>query len=242
MNTFAFLVVHRLYHPWSCDQYYLGQLVFALLAFTIGSAGKITSKPSNATDSNSSIRILQSAVSSNQVDITGFLSHMLQELSVRYDFLAFFHLLCEDLHFDTALGVDSDIANLCFRVVEPICAKLEVVLLSGSIPAGLRYTLLALQQGSQGSDSLSHFNIKKFLAQCINTHIANLLSAFNKHTMETGSTALSEYNCNLMINRVQYLFNLCFDQDVGKKLQLCLSDTAALARSKWLVTRSVINP
>ncbi len=42
----------------------------------------------------------------------------------------------------------------------------------------------------------------------------------------------------VMIQRVRDLLFLCFDQDLGEHgMNLCLSDTAALARSKWCLQR-----
>lgn len=276
MRTLAFVTVHRFYHPWSCDQYYLGELVFTLQQQTIVgiSSNSLESqsngilkgsplqqsrnpfttamlpKPIVRIDGESGLPSIRypGANSLNQNDKQSFLAFLLQELAQRMDLMAFFHSLCQDLPEHDLHQRDSEvpIVDLCALIVEPICMKLEQVLLSkGSlaIPSALKYTLLALHRGSEGSvDWVRHGPVKRFLAQALTEYLPvyfqqKFKGISNNIHNDASNMMLSDGNYNVMVDRVKDLFYLCFDQDVGKKLQLCLSDTAALSRSKWLITR-----
>jgi hypothetical protein len=163
---------------------------------------------------------------------SSFLGMLLRDLTRRVDVVAFVLGMYEDMNIDS-LTINSGVADLCAQVVEPLCRRLEAAFTSGQAPAALRGALRVLSKpgvfGISASQLLSH---------CVVPQAANFILQKNRRGDELSwSVSMNADHINVLVDRVRDLLHSCFDDLSSKKLQLCLSDAAALSRSKWLIAR-----
>ena len=72
---------------------------------------------------------------------------------------------------------------------------------------------------------------------CAGLRMLPLQWIFGRQLEFCGSDNGSIGDQTAIVDRVQDMMHLCFGQDPGRTLTLCLSDTAAMSRSKWLISR-----
>ena len=160
-----------------------------------------------------------------------FLPALLQEVSRRIDVAAYMQSLCADISIES-LTEDSGMADLCARIVEPFCKRLEAAAAEGGVPSALRHTLRALNRCDR-----SLIKPRDMLVECLIPHIISALVKKNQQ-MEHARGASFEYDqMQSIVDRVKDLLYLCFDQELAQGFTVCLSDQAAISRSKWFIER-----
>jgi hypothetical protein len=260
MLSFSFIIAHRLYSPLSTDQNSIEGLLkesFQLRndkGMSINTGVQLTQSlhlervPFFSNES----RVLQSfdefsqnlhqkllfshqkyAQNHNQYSSSSaVLSNMsiclLYELYCRPEIIAFLESLVPRLSTE-ALSVDSGVADICSKIVEPICARLHLATEQNSVPFLLKIILHAIQCHS---NNLIHS--EDFLSIILTPYVCNSLID-NQIQRGLGMDSASQH----IVNRVHDLLFACFDQSLGRKLQLSLSDSAALSRSRWFIARAM---
>ncbi len=163
---------------------------------------------------------------------TSFLAHLLREVSAREDVCALAQRLCEDVSVES-VSAESATVDLCGRVIEPVCRALEALASIGLVPSSLRGAVRVLVSTD------CEVTATNFLASCIVPAVVRYVAAQcakkEGQIRVTGQLDWSQQTAE----RVKGLLNSCFQPDVGKQSLFCLSDTAALSRSKWLISRSI---
>jgi hypothetical protein len=262
MLSFSFIIVNRLFSPLSTDQNAVESLLKA--AFLLRN-DKVIATHTGAQFTQSHFiervpffshegRVLQSfddfsqnlhqkllfshqkyAQNQNQymqASSSSVLSNMsiclLYELYCRPEIIAFLEGLVPRLSTE-ALSADSGVADICSKIVEPICARLHSATEQNSVPFLLKIILRAIHCHS---NNLIHS--EDFLSIILTPYVCNSLID-NQFQHGLGMDSTSQH----IVNRVHDLLFACFDQSLGRKLQLSLSDSAALSRSRWFIARSV---
>lgn len=238
MTGLAHFVVHRLCVYWSAEQRNLEDIVYAAaVAEAPHHAKSFTEAMSSAGDHSHRTGLLFTANNSLLTRLTGpanggsFLQALLNEISNRLDVVIYVQSLCEGISVES-LTQDSGVADLCARVVEPFCRRFEAAVVSGTMPIVLKFTLRALVRCET-----TPIKPLDFIADCILPHILSTILTKNKVAEETTGSALSPDQVQIILDRVRDMVNLCFNQDVARHLKICLSDQAALSRSKWFIER-----
>lgn len=242
----AHFVVHRLCVYWSAEQRMLEETVFtaaqteapqhgrsfhdALQHSHAGGASGAAPKTGLLFSSQSLLKRLSSATHASG---GSFLQALLNEITSRLDVVVFIQSLCEGISVES-LTQDSGVADLCARVVEPFCRRFEAAVVSGAMPIVLKHTLKALVR-CEGSP----IKPLDFIADSILPHILNAIVAKNKFAESLNRPTLTDDQVQVILDRVRDLVNLCFNQDVARHLKICLSDQAALSRSKWYIEKSL---
>lgn len=181
----------------------------------------------------SSQSLLKRLSSTTHASGGSFLQALLNEITSRLDVVVFIQSLCEGISVES-LTQDSGVADLCARVVEPFCRRFEAAVVSGAMPIILKHTLKALVR-CEGSP----IKPLDFIADSILPHILNAIVAKNKFAESLNRPTLTDEQVQVILDRVRDLVNLCFNQDVARHLKICLSDQAALSRSKWYIEKSL---
>jgi hypothetical protein len=159
---------------------------------------------------------------------SSFLGLLLRDLTRRVDVVGFVLGLCEDMSIDN-LTADSGVSDLCARIVEPLFRRLEVAFTLGHAPVALRGAIRVLSKPGDFGISAS-----QFLSHCVLPHATNFIRQKSRRGEEM---KLNSELVNSLVERVRDLLQSCFDELLARKMQLCLSDAAALSRSKWLIAR-----
>lgn len=165
---------------------------------------------------------------------------LLYEVYCRPEIVVFLEALVPRLSNDLGLSPESGVADICAQIVEPLCSRLFDLVEKKAVPSLLRTVLRAINNhhcnshmGSYGSSGSSReIHAEDFLSAIITPYACNALIDAQMQrglNMDTGMQQI--------VNRVRDLLWASFDHDVGKKLQLSLSDSAALSRSRWLIAR-----
>ena len=181
----------------------------------------------------SSQSLLKRLSSTTHASGGSFLQALLNEITSRLDVVVFIQSLCDGISVES-LTQDSGVADLCARVVEPFCRRFEAAVVSGSMPIVLKHTLKALVRCES-----SPIKPLDFIADSILPHILNTIVAKNKFAESLNRPTLTDDQVQVILDRVRDLVNLCFNQDVARHLKICLSDQAALSRSKWYIEKSL---
>ena len=250
MVGLAHFVVHRLCVYWSADQRSLEDIVYTAAmceaAHLRGNISGVTGSGNNSSsiasavqrpglllfaDSNPSL-LTRLGGGSASASGSSFLQAVLNEITNRLDVVVWVQSLCEGISVES-LTEDSGVADLCARVVEPFCKRFEHAAVTGTMPIVLKHTLKALVK----CESAAPIKPLDFIADCILPHILNTIMTRNKHAERSNSPALTEEQMQVILDRVRDMVNLCFNQDVARHLKICLSDQAALSRSKWFIER-----
>jgi hypothetical protein len=164
-----------------------------------------------------------------------FLQALLHEISNRIDVVVCVQGLCEGISVES-LTEDSGVADLCARIVEPFCKRFEAAVVAGTVPIVLKHTVKALVKCD-----VPPIKPLDFIADCVLPHILNAILQKNKELEYTvGAAYLADDQVLTVLERVRDLVNLCFNQDMARHLKICLSDQAALSRSKWFMERYVL--
>lgn len=248
LGVFAHVLVNRIFSQWSCDQKQLEAVLDLLLqpeqpkssiqqAINVGSLLYAQEKEEGKGNAyHLSIGDFAQALTSFKTSMapspSPMLIYILYEIVCRVDVVAFVEHLCSDMIVDT-LVINSNVSEICSTIVEPLCSKLENAIDASQIPDILVYVMKLLAK-------YYHQNIhpKEFLASFLVPFVVNTITIVHKKKEENGNPTLDDHHLNVVVHRVKDLLMLCFDQSAAeKKLQLCLSDTAALSRSKWMLTR-----
>jgi len=133
------------------------------------------------------------------------------------------------------------LTELAFKVVEPICRRLEATIAAGTFPDRIQSCIVTLQR-------CGHFlTPNAILAEFIVPHVMRYLSIRLQHMCENEvdeSDPLHALNSRIhthLVQKLRYAFLLTFDviNNDESNHGLCLSDSAALSRSKWYVSRSL---
>jgi hypothetical protein len=147
-----------------------------------------------------------------------FLNILLKEISLSVEIVSFIEHICNgSIDFET-ITIDSRIGDICSLIVEPICQRLEVAASTGMIPMLLLQTTSAL------------FNIKGRLS--MEALFTEALLPRIVHRI-FGNTKTNQ----AILTRIVSLLCICFGTNPRPSIVLSLSDTAALSRSKWLISR-----
>lgn len=265
MTGLAHFVVHRLCVYWSAEQQQLEEILHAAAAAeaphharsfadamagaSSSSGGASGSKGGGGTGTGGRLSagvaaartggLLFTANNSLLTRLSGpanasggsFLQALLHEISTRLDVVVYVQSLCEGISVES-LTQDSGVADLCARVVEPFCRRFEAAVVSGTMPIVLKFALRALVRCEA-----TPIKPLDFIADCILPHILSTILARNKVAEETVGSALGAEQVQIILDRVRDMVNLCFNQDVARHLKICLSDQAALSRSKWFIER-----
>jgi hypothetical protein len=214
------IIVNRLCSNWSADQCSLGLFVEIF--------AKEDKKVQNGYKSQVANFFNAPPNEYENDEYFSFLNLLLDEISQREEVTSFLRYVCNDINVDI-INSESRTGDICSLLVEPFCKKLESATISGMMPRILRYTARALTR-SECDISPSDLLAKLFVPQ-----IAQII--FQKHLNSAEPSRNGETDHIKVIDRIQDLFQLCFGRDLGKNVNLCLSDTAALSRSKWLISR-----
>ena len=239
----TFLIIHRFCASWSSDPSAIETLIKAAAKskkvvknpkFSISSS---TKAPQTESWSHHQQQYLRSS------NVPHLLSLISKEMSTRVEVVAFIRVICAGISMES-ISHDIGVADLCGKVVEPICRRLEAAAsgLSHSFPSLLRIALVAVAKedsaGLRPVDLLADCiipNVKSFLMDAGGLDIRN-----NMADLEDDQLSSTAYNHLLAAtSRIIDLLCLCLDQIPSKNLNLCLSDTAALSRSKWFVARCI---
>lgn len=204
-----------------------------LLAASLGEAG------GDAQETGSSFATLYGAGCRS----VSFLQALLHEIARRSDVVAFFQHLCEDIRVESLTEESVGIADLSARIVEPFCKRLEAAIAEGIIPHILLYTLRALAAATanpmrqrKGSNLL--VTPYQFMCDCIIPHMVATVMKKNAKLEKIYGISLAAEPMFMILDRVSDLLRICFDQSVDKqRIQICLSDQAAISRSKWFIGR-----
>lgn len=241
----AHFVVHRLCVYWSADQRHLEEIVLAAATAEAPShspaqaarnlADTLNNSDAKAgllftSDNRSLLTRLTGAPTSSGVS---FLHALLTEIAGRLDVVVYVQSLCGGISVES-LTEDSGVADLCARVVEPFCRRFEAAVVSGTMPIVLVHTLRALVGCER-----SPIKPLDFIADCVLPHILNTIVEQNKIAETALGACLSDDQVLTILDRIKDMVNLCFNQGVPKHLMICLSDQAALSRSKWYIERLV---
>jgi hypothetical protein len=241
----AHFVVHRLCVYWSADQRHLEDIVHTAATAEAPqhspshAAQSLADTLSNTADAKSGLlftagnRSLLARLSGANHSSSGgsFLHALLTEVACRLDVVVYVQSLCGGISVES-LTEDSGVADLCARVVEPFCRRFEAAVVSGTMPIVLIHTLRALVRCER-----SPIAPLDCITDCVLPHILNTIVEQNKIAETTLGACLSDEQVITILDRVRDLVNMCFNQGVPKHLKICLSDQAALSRSKWFIER-----
>lgn len=230
--------MHRLCVYWSADQRHLEDIVFTSATAEAPQRGhNVTEVLSAGGDTRSGVLFSPTAslltrVNGSLISSGGsFLQALLTEVAGRLDVVVYVQSLCGDISVES-LTEDSGVADLCARVVEPFCRRFEAAVVAGTMPIVLKHTLRALVRCTA-----SAVKPLDFIADCILPHILNAIVEQNKIAETTLGACLSDEQVVTILDRVRDMVNMCFNQGVAKHFKVCLSDQAALSRSKWFIER-----
>jgi len=227
----AHFAAHRLCVYWSADQAHLEGMVRAAAA----AEASLLSGLSGSEDMSMGRHVggmgIDMGVGMSSLPGGSFLRALLGQVTRRLDVVSFLQTLAGSA--SHGLTENSGVADICTRVVEPFCRRLEAAVDTDTVPAALVHTIKALL----GCES-SPIKPRDFLAECAVPHILNALLGENRQAEERGE-AMALEQLLVVVDRVRDMVNVCFDQEVSRQVQICLSDQAALSRSKWFVERAL---
>jgi hypothetical protein len=168
---------------------------------------------------------------------------LLKEVASREEVTAFVWHLCAAADVNSVAS-DSDVADLCAKVVEPFCRRLEAAFSASYAPPTLIAALRVLSQ----HQSVSDITPPQMLCGCVVSGLCDYIRQFNARNEASRERSMSDEHLEVVTGRVKDLLLACFDlQEVSNEmrgdsrnagpLKLSLSDYAALSRSKWLLSR-----
>jgi hypothetical protein len=230
--------VHRLCVYWSAEQRHLEDIIFTAATAESTQHSRSFSDIINS-DAHGKSGLLVSSQQSLLTRLSGptgrpsgsFLQALLTEVANRLDVVVYVQSLCGGISVET-LTEDSGVADLCARVVEPFCRRFEAAVVAETMPIVLKHALRALVRCEA-----SAVKPLDFLSDCILPHILNTIVDQNKIAETTLGACLSDEQIETILDRVRDMVNMCFNQSVAKNFKICLSDQAALSRSKWFIER-----
>jgi hypothetical protein len=247
LNVLSFLVVNRLFHPWSTDQKQLERLLdtlindqtlstMNLIPIEDGSASSVPLGTCIATLTEFSQLLSMSAVqqtltSASPTILNPLLITLLYEIYCRGDTLAFLETLCSDVSFQT-ISLFTTVTEICTKLVEPLVLKLETAMESNRVPDCIVHVMKLLSRNHPHS-----LHGRDFLSTCIVLFVRTTLQIYNKQKEEVHEAFLDEEQLIQLSGRVVDLLLFCFNHEIGRKLKLCLIDAAALSRSKLVLSR-----
>ena len=222
----AHFIVHRLCVYWSAEQRQLEDIVCA---------AAVAESSQYQKNSRHSGQLVQSSVRDHSSTTThtsvSFLQTLLDEISTRLDVVVYIQSLCEGISIES-LTEDSGVSDLCARVVEPFCRRFEAAVVLNTMPISLKHTICALVKCED-----SNITPYDFLSTCMLPHILNAIVEQNKYASNNLDVCLSDAQLETILDRVRELVGMCLSQDPVRHRKVCLSDQAALSRSKWFIER-----
>jgi hypothetical protein len=147
-----------------------------------------------------------------------FLNVLIDEIGMSVEVVSFVEHICSGSIVYESITTDSRIGDICSLMVEPLCQRLEIAATSGMIPSLLLQTTAALSS-IKGRLSMEDIFSEMLIPRIVNRIFSNT---------RTNS---------MIVTRIVNLLRICFGRNPHPNLVLSLSDTAALSRSKWLITR-----
>lgn len=153
---------------------------------------------------------------------------LLYELYGRPEIIAFLEALVPRVTTES-LSPDSGVADICSKIVEPICTHLYEATERQQVPVLLKVILRAIHRHHHHA-----LHAEDYLSIILTPYVCNAL--VDNHVQRGLHMDPASQH---IVNRVRDLLFACFDPHVGKKLQLSLSDSAALSRSRWFIARAM---
>lgn len=235
----AHFVAHRLCVYWSADQRHLEDIVFAAAKAESprhSSSFREAITTNMAADHKAGLLFnsqhsLLSRLGNANTGAGSFLQALLSEIASRMDVVVYVQSLCGGISVES-ITEDSGVADLCARVVEPFCRRFEAAVVSGTMPIVLKHTLRALVRCETAPIKPMDFIVDTMLP-----HILTTIVEQNKIAEKAIGVCLSDEQIDTILDRVRDMVNMCFNQEIARHLKICLSDQAALSRSKWYIER-----
>ena len=137
------------------------------------------------------------------------------------------------------------IGNLCLSIIEPLCKRLESTATADAVPMAIRGLVRALSRvncGVSAEQVLSEHLVRgifRWVRQLLPSQIDDVQSSNFYDVNSQHQSFMVKEDENDLIERLQRLVRMCFGAEQSIPLTLCLSDTAALSRSKWVMSRYV---
>lgn len=168
----------------------------------------------------------QGSVSTTNATLNKISICLLYELYCQPDIISFLEGLVPRLSTES-LSPTSGVADICSNVVEPICSRLYDATERNTVPPLLKVILRAIHRHS---DNVIH--AEDFMSIILTPYVCNSL-VDSQMQRGLGMDPASQH----IVHRIRDLLFACFDHSLGKKLHLSLSDSAALSRSRWFISR-----
>ena len=177
------------------------------------------------------------------------LRNLIADMGKSTELVSFVRHLCSEpleLFFEYFLNSfkskgDKTVSNqeLIVKLVEPICSQLFSSFAAGVIPHVLSATLTTLNEFSSPSEPIS------VMAALAESFVPNVIHDFKNKFHSKLSSFLSDEvvfgHMDSLFDRLKILLFLAFDVSCveGERsgFSLCLAESAALSRSKWLINR-----
>lgn len=181
-----------------------------------------------ASSSSSSASSLLGLTTGDSAGVNKMTLCLLYELYGRPEIIAFLEALVPRVTTES-LSPDSGVADICSKIVEPICTRLYETTERQQVPILLKVILRAIHRHHHHA-----LHAEDYLSIILTPYVCNAL--VDNHVQRGLHMDPASQH---IVSRVRDLLYACFDPHVGKKLQLSLSDSAALSRSRWFIARAM---